>query len=171
MAGAHQDLPPVAGRPAAAEMTQQKAEAIARGDDTFSTTYPTVVLQPISYPRPYRVVMVVMGFLLLLIIGIVAALILVNNAQNKADENAVERDRGRVVACAYYNVDQLRLRTALKDSLRALIPAGTPLTSEQTVALAAYNATVDRSTSYRDCSPAGIEVFYANPPVDPAGGG
>lgn len=95
-------------------------------------------------------------------------------AAAEANDNAeqIEADRAQALSsgCIQYNVQRAQTRAALKLSLRALAPPG-DLTPAQQAALDGYGRAVDEQLPFRDCSPAGIDAYYREPPKDPAVGG
>lgn len=73
-----------------------------------------------------------------------------------------------VANCVATNISRAAIRQTFKDSLLELVPAGTILDAEQKLRVALYNDRVDRGLPFRDCSPAGIELWIQNQPPDPA---
>lgn len=70
--------------------------------------------------------------------------------------------------CIAANVAREAVRETIKDSLLALVPAGTVLDEEQELRIALYNERVDDGLPFRDCSPSGIEAWLQHQPPDPA---
>jgi hypothetical protein len=78
------------------------------------------------------------------------------------------RDENRVVSCVRENVHIATLHAKLPEALLAFVPPGAELTPEQQAILDRYTLSVEDGFPFRDCSEAGIEAYYENPPVDPA---
>lgn len=112
------------------------------------------------------------------IIGVTVAIIATIYAISARDTSrdvkelneAVIADRAdaRVAACVQYNVQRDEVRRAVKDALVALAPPSQPLTPAQREVVDRYAAEVDAKLPYRDCTPAGLDAYFKNPPTDPA---
>lgn len=98
----------------------------------------------------------------------ITSLVLINRVNETAQDLIQLRKEGNTAICVASNVSRLAIRTAIKDSLLALVPPGTTLTDVQKATIARYNEKVDSLLPYRDCSPEGIEEFLKNVPPDPA---
>lgn len=75
---------------------------------------------------------------------------------------------GDKASCIAANVGRAAIRETVKDSLLALVPAGTVLDDEQELRIVLYNERVDAGLPFRDCSPTGIEAWLLDQPPDPA---
>jgi hypothetical protein len=107
------------------------------------------------------------------LIGIYAGLT-AHQASNKANEVAMEFEAQQkqtlISACVQFNVQRAELRDTFKKTLRSLAPVpDEQLTAQQKTQLTTYSAAVDTNLPFRDCSDAGIEQYYSNPPADPNG--
>lgn len=94
----------------------------------------------------------------------------VEKVESFLEQQTIDRQQQLVSACIQFNAQRFEVRTAVKDALVALVPPGQPLTEAQQATAARYGAEVDEKLPYRDCSPAGLERYFKNPPVDPAVG-
>lgn len=112
-------------------------------------------------------VIVVWCFILFFILGI-NVVMYVRQSQHEVATNTNRRKALELSNCIASNVRSLAIRTAIKDSLVALVPPGAVLTEAQQAQVAAYNATVDAQLPYRDCSPDAITFYIEHPPADPA---
>lgn len=97
-------------------------------------------------------------------VGIVSAV----RAQNAIDSILAVRSESRLSACVQDNVVTEKVRVAVAQSLLALVPEGTVLDAEQQGRVDRYAAEVERLLEYRDCSMAAVDLYYENPPADPA---
>lgn len=112
------------------------------------------------------------------ILGVVAALIgatlAIDGRQTAEDSQKIiatqTRDRAdaRIASCVQTNVYTEQNRQALVDGLLAIFPTPTVLNEQQQAAVDRYRESLEKSLPYRDCSPAGIDEYFQDPPVDPA---
>lgn len=89
-------------------------------------------------------------------------------ALDTADDINESRSSQIISSCINFNSQREEIRLAIKKSLLALLPTGTTPTPAQEAIIAKYNDEVDAQLPYRDCSPAGIEKYFEQPPRDPA---
>ena len=94
------------------------------------------------------------------------------SAQATADALAASRRETQQSACVQANLTNQRTRDALIAGVE-VVAAPDPRRSEMEQArvdrfVVAYTASVQRALPYRDCSRRGIELYFANPPDDPA---
>lgn len=88
----------------------------------------------------------------------------------QANELIAQRDEARVASCVNDNVRAVGQRLAFHNGLATAGhpgPDGKLPPNEQAV-IDAYDAAVAGSLPFRDCSPAAVAAYYANPPADPA---
>jgi hypothetical protein len=108
------------------------------------------------------------GCLVVLVLAIVSTVWGVSSVRDNVRENEANRAQARISACVQANVTTERQRAALVSSILTFADDPLNLSPGEQALLDRYTAEVEKQLPYRDCSPEGIDLYYEDPPADPA---
>lgn len=102
--------------------------------------------------------------IMLAVLGVVVGF----DGRDVAHDIVSNRTEARISSCIQTNVGIAGNREALISSILVFAQDPSHLNPQEQAIADAYRTVVESKLPYRDCSPAGIEIYYEDPPSDPA---